>query len=231
MKKIRDLVKYFSGFEIGLWSFSVIFIVASYFIFGGDGPLSLVASLIGVSGLILCAKGNPIGQVLIILFSVLYGIISWSFAYYGEMITYLGMTTPMAVFALISWVRNPYNGKRSEVKVNGIKLPEVLFMLALSAVVTLIFFFILRSLGTANLIPSTLSVTTSFIAVYLTLRRSPYHAVAYALNDVVLILLWIFATAESSTYISVVICFAIFLINDIYGFYSWMRRKARQENS
>ena len=27
----------------------------------------------------------------------MYGIISYAFAYYGEMITYLGMTMPMAV--------------------------------------------------------------------------------------------------------------------------------------
>lgn len=32
-----------------------------------------------------------------VLFSLLYGIISYAFAYYGEMITYLGMTMPMAV--------------------------------------------------------------------------------------------------------------------------------------
>lgn len=37
-----------------------------------------------------------------ILFSLLYGIISFTFSYYGEMLTYVGMTMPMAVFALIS---------------------------------------------------------------------------------------------------------------------------------
>ena len=47
------------------------------------------------------------------LFSLMYGVISYTFAYYGEMITYLGMTMPMAVFALISWVRNPYNEMKS----------------------------------------------------------------------------------------------------------------------
>ena len=37
----------------------------------------------------------------------MYGAISYTFAYYGEMITYLGMTMPMAVFALISWNAQP----------------------------------------------------------------------------------------------------------------------------
>lgn len=75
--------------------------------------MTLIASLIGVPSLIFCAKGNPVGQILMIVFSILYGIISYGFAYYGEMITYLGMTLPMAVFSLVSWLRNPYEDKPS----------------------------------------------------------------------------------------------------------------------
>ena len=32
------------------------------------------------------------------LFSLLYGIISYTFSYYGEMLTFLGMTMPVAAF-------------------------------------------------------------------------------------------------------------------------------------
>lgn len=39
--------------------------------------------------------------------------------------------------------------------------------------------------NTANIVPSTISVTTSFIAVYMTLRRNPFFALGYAANDVV----------------------------------------------
>ena len=93
---------YFSKGEIALWSMSVLLICVSFAIFDKENYLTLAASLIGVTSLIFNAKGNPFGQVLMVIFSVLYGIISYSFAYYGEMITYLGMTAPMAVFALVS---------------------------------------------------------------------------------------------------------------------------------
>ena len=190
--------------------------------------MTLAASLIGVTSLIFNAKGNPIGQALMIVFSLLYGIISYTFSYYGEMITYLGMTGPMALFALISWLRNPYKGNHAEVAVNRISNREHIGMYALSAVVTLSFYFILEHFNTANIIPSTLSVTTSFIAVYLTFRRSPYFALAYAANDVVLIVLWILAAKENISYLSVIICFVMFLVNDLYGFASWKRMEKRQ---
>ena len=140
------------------------------------------------------------------------------------------MTAPMALFALISWLRHPYKNNKAEVEINRISKRECLFMGVLTLIVTLIFFFILSHFGTKNIIPSTISVTTSFIAVYLTFRRSPYFALAYAANDIILILLWLLASLSNPSYISVITCFIIFLINDLYGFYNWLKIQKRQKN-
>lgn len=228
MKKIKYYMDYFSKGEIALWSLTMIFVIGSFLIFDRENYLMLLASIIGGTSLIFCAKGNPFGQILMIIFSVLYGIISLTCAYYGEMITYLGMTAPMALFSLISWVKNPYKGNKSEVTVNTISLKETGFMILLSVIVTVIFYFILKAFNTANIAPSTLSVTTSFLAVYLTFRRSSYYAIGYAVNDIILIVLWTMATIDNIEYLSVVICFVAFLINDIYGYISWQKMYERQ---
>lgn len=222
---------YFTKAELALWICSVALIVIAFCIWDRVNFLTLAASLIGVTSLIFCAKGNPVGQVLIIVFAVLYGIISWMVAYYGEMITYVGMTAPMAVYALIVWLKHPFAGKRSEVKVNRLRAREYLFMFLLAAAVTAAFYFILEAFHTANLIPGTISVTTSFVAVYLTARRSPFYALAYAANDVVLIVLWSMAAAADLSCLSVVICFCVFLVNDLYGFVNWMRMQRRQAHA
>ena len=222
---------YFSKSEIILWLSSVLLIVGSFCIFDRESYLTLTASLIGVTSLIFNAKGNPFGQFLMVIFSLLYGVISYSFDYYGEMITYLGMTMPMAAFALIARLRNPYKKNRSEVKVNSVGKGEILTMTALTAAVTVLFYFILKYFQTANIALSTLSVTTSFVAVYLTFRRSPLFALAYASNDVVLIALWILASIHDVRYVSVVVCFVAFLVNDIYGYISWQKMKKRQNEN
>lgn len=222
------LKSYFSKSEILLWVSSVLMILVSFCLFDRESYMTLCASLIGVTSLIFNAKGNPFGQLLMVIFSLLYGVISYSFAYYGEMITYLGMTMPMAVFALIAWLRNPYNGNRAEVKVNRISRKETIGMWIGTVLITILFYFILEYFNTANIVPSTLSVTTSFLAVYLTFRRNPYFALAYAANDVVLIVLWILASIDDIRYVSVVVCFAAFLVNDIYGFLNWRKMERRQ---
>ena len=231
MAKIKSALSYFSKCEIILWASSILLIVISFAAFDREYYMTLIASVIGATSLIFNAKGNPIGQVLMVIFSILYGIISYTFSYYGEMITYLGMTAPMAVFALIAWLRNPYNGNKAEVKVNTLKKQETIFMFLLTAVITFGFYFILRYFHTANLIPSTLSVTTSFLAVYLTFRRSAYFALAYAANDIVLIVLWILAALSDISYLSVIICFVAFLVNDIYGFINWLKIQKRQQRN
>ena len=225
MSKLKN---YCSKSEIALWISSVMLIIISFCVFDRTNFLTLCASLIGVTSLIFNAKGNPFGQLLMIVFSLLYGIISYSFSYYGEMITYLGMTMPMAIFALISWLRNPYNGNKSEVRVNNISKKENFGMWVGTFVITMLFYFILEYCNTANIILSTISVTTSFLAVYFTFRRSPYFALAYAANDIVLIILWILASLYDIKYLSVVVCFVAFLFNDIYGFVSWCKMKERQ---
>ena len=228
MLRIKDRLEYFSKAEIILWCSSVFFILLSFIVFDRENYLTLVASLVGVTSLIFNAKGNPFGQFLMVIFSLLYGIISFTFDYYGEMITYLGMTMPMAVFALISWLRNPYNGNKAEVEVNRIGRMETVLMWVMTVVITVLFYFVLEHFNTANIVPSTLSVTTSFLAVYLTFRRNPYFALAYAANDIILIILWIFASMYDVKYISVVVCFVAFFVNDIYGYYSWQKMKKRQ---
>lgn len=222
-------MRYFTRFEKILWIVSVLAIIISFIIFGGDSFLDMIASIIGVSALILCAKGNFIGQILVIIFSTLYGYISYSFSYYGEMITYMCMTLPMAVIALISWLRNPYNGKKTEVKVYKVGPKEIAIMSFCTVIVTIVFYCILSVFNTANIVPSTFSVTTSFVAVYLTYKRSPYFALAYSVNDLVLIILWILAGIKDIRYFNMVVCFVIFFINDIYGFISWKKMEKMQD--
>lgn len=229
MKQLKSLLKSFTLAERLLWLLSSAAVIISSLIFDRHGSLTLCASLIGVTSLIFNAKGNPFGQVLMIIFSLIYGIISFRFTYYGEMLTYVGMTMQMSIFALISWLKNPFEGNRAEVKVNRIGGAEHVFMWILSAAVTAVFYFILKAFDTANLIPSTISVTTSFVAVYLTFRRSPFYALGYAANDIVLIVLWTLASIESTRYISVTVCFTAFLINDFYGFICWRVREKEQQ--
>ena len=216
-----------SKFEYALWGLSLVGVTLSFVLSGGN-LLSLAASLIGVTALIFVAKGMVLGQMLTVLFAVFYGIASCHFRYWGEVITYLGVTAPIAICSTVSWIKHPYRDS-GEVTVHRMGRRELWHMLALSLLVTASFFFILRALGTASLPISTLSITTSFIASYLTWKRSELYALAYAANDIVLIVLWLLAAIQDISFAPMVMCFVLFLANDIYGFINWQRMRTRQK--
>ena len=220
---IKDLTKK----EWALWIGSIGTILTANILSGNMDILTIAAACIGITSLILAAKGNVWAQILMIVFSILYGILSWWFRYWGEMITYLGMTLPMAVWSTITWIRHPAeNGK--EVAIQKLRPRHIWGLLFWGTITTAMFYFILRTLNTPNLVFSTISVATSFLAAALTMLRSSYYALGYASNDLVLIVLWVLASMENTKYISVVVCFAAFTVNDIYGFINWQKMKARQ---
>ncbi|MCI8804949.1 MAG: nicotinamide mononucleotide transporter [Clostridiales bacterium] len=223
---ILSVIKSFSNFERFLWIFSLISVTCAFILAKSFDFMILSASLIGVTALIFIAKGNVWGQILTLVFSVLYAVISYRFDYFGEMITYLGMTAPVAFLSILTWLKNPYSVY--EIKVNSLSKFMYFILFSVTLGVTFIFYFILKFFGTANLGVSTLSVATSFMASTLMMFRSPYYAVAYALNDLVLIILWCMASFSDVSYAPMTVCFFIFLANDLYGFKNWKAMRKRQ---
>lgn len=220
--------KSFTKKEWLLWIISLVIVTASNLLSADTSVLTLSAALIGVTSLVFAAIGNAWAQVLMIIFSILYGIISYRFRYWGEMITYLGMSLPMAVWSLITWVKHPSKDNGNNVEIRSLTRKNVVLLVISGAVVTALFYFVLDALGTPNMLFSTVSVTTSFMAASLTMLRSPYYAVGYALNDLVLIVLWVLASVNEPVYIPVAVNFTIFFFNDMYGFVSWKKRAALQ---
>ena len=227
MKKIQNPFKLLNKFELTLWISSMFVVILSYVLSGFEGTANTICSLIGVTALILVAKGNVVGMVLCIIFSAFYGFIGLHFKYYGEFVTYIGMSLPMNVFALVSWIKNPYKDT-AEVEVAKLTKNQTVLLWTATVVVTTIFYFVLGALNTPRLIVSTISVATSFVAVAFTYFRSPYYALAYAFNDIILIVLWTLASFEDLSYVPMVMCFVMFLANDLYGLYNWKKMQKRQ---
>lgn len=225
---MNDPIKTLTKMDRLLWICSLAAVFISNILPGHLDILTLAAALIGVTSLIFAAKGNVWAQILMIVFSILYGIISYRFRYWGEMVTYLGMTLPMAVWSMITWIRNPSADNGSEVEIQRLNRKHIGGLVIFTAAVTVVFYYILKSLGTPNMVFSNISVTTSFLAASLTMLRSSYYALGYAANDIVLIVLWILASLKDPAYIPVVVNFSIFFLNDMYGFISWKKREIRQ---
>lgn len=225
---MENPLKNLSKKEWGIWMVSLFAVIVSNTVSGEVDWLTLSATMVGVTSLIFAAKGDVWAPILMILFCILYGVISWRFCYWGELITYLGMSLPMAIWSTITWMKNPSAENGSAVEIQKLNRKHIIALVCFSAIVTVGFYLLLQRLHTPNLIFSTISITTSFLAASLTMLRSSYYALGYAINDLVLIVLWTLASMENPAYIPVLVNFVVFFVNDIYGFISWRKREKRQ---
>lgn len=211
-------------FELGILFFGSIALVLAFFLQPGEkNYLSLFTSLLGMVAILMVAKGMIIGQYFTFVYGLLYALLSYLSGYYGECILCAVTILPSATLAVISWTRHP-SKERGKVKVNKLSKKEYLSVCLGAVALTFAAYFVLRALHTEELVVSTVSFVTSLSAAYLLIRRSPFYALCYIANDLVLIALWSLALARGECVLPSVICFCIFLVNDSYGFFNWRRR-------
>ncbi len=224
---MKKIIKYFTPFEWALFLTSLAVQIIVALTNKENDILNTICSLVGASGLIFLSKGNVIGQFITVVYSILYSIVAYRFSYYGEMITYLYMTLPIALLSIVTWLRHPQN--KNEVKIAKLTTKKIVLISIACATVTVIFYFILKAFNTPNLIFSTLSIATTFYGAALMALRSRYYAVAYVLHDIVIIVLWVLATIENIGFLTMIICSTVFLINDTYGFINWKKIEEKQQ--
>ncbi|MDE5721528.1 MAG: nicotinamide riboside transporter PnuC [Clostridia bacterium] len=226
---LKRILKYFTKLEWTLWLTGIIIVTVGFAVTKDRSVLSFCSSLAGITCVMINAKGNVVGQFVSVLFSTLYAVYAYTQHLYGEMIIYFALMVPIHVISIFTWIRNRFDGKAHEVKINKLKALEYILMVIGSVAATFAFYFLLRALNTDNLIVSTISLITSLAAAYLMLRRCEYYSICFIANDAVLIVLW--SMKIPSTGLSVlpsVLCFSVFLIIDGYSFLSWRKMRKRQ---
>lgn len=226
IKTIKESFRNLNKVELIIYIVSEILIIGSFIISKNKNILSLVSSVLGATSLILLSKGDYLGHIISVIFGVIYIIISYSYKYYGEMFIYGLLMIPLAVTNIIIWKRN--QASSHQVKIHQIEKKEIIYIFIITIIIGIIFYFILKWLNTTNLIISSISVMTSVSASLLSLKRSPYYAIMFILNDLVLITMWSLAAKDNPMYLPNVICFVAFLINDIYALVNWKKIEKKQ---
>lgn len=229
--KLNDFIPSLTKFEKILWASSVLGVTVLFFLLPEKNFLTLISTLLGVTALIFTAKGHVLGQILMCIFCILYALVSLSFKYYGEAITYLFMTLPSDIISTAVWLKNSSTNGKIEVKISHLTPKKTFITIFITSIISFIFYFILKALNTTNLEISTISIATSMIASIFTIMRLPYYALGYSANDIVLIIMWILASVKNPIYIPMVLNFSIFLANDLYGFFNWKKMRHEQEKN
>ncbi|MCL2228779.1 MAG: nicotinamide riboside transporter PnuC [Firmicutes bacterium] len=232
MQKIRDYFSSWTLFEKILTVVSIVILITVSIVFRSWWVETLVA-VVSIAYYILYAKGKVESNILGIIAMGLYAWVAWTYAYYGEVIQAFAIEIPMLVFALVFWSRNKNNRKCERfgrvIKLQKVKLPEVAILLLVTTALGVGIYFGLRTLGTAFLIVSTISICVSIVANYLSVRRSVLNWYGWLANDLVQMILWSYMVyTQGLGTLPILISIVVMHIINIYGFVNWLRLAKRQ---
>lgn len=226
---LKRVFKGWNLFEVIFLALSITAITICFAVGEDKNPLSYIGSLIGVTSVLMIAKGLISAQFLSIAYCALYITVSIMQKYYGEAIIYAAIMLPLSIFTIFSWYKHRSSENKAVVKINKIHGMEYLYVVLAAIPLTVGFFFLLRALNTHQLIISTISLITSLVASYLELRRCSYYALGFMLNDIVLIVLWSLEMVSNGIgFLPTVISFCVFFVNDTYGLIHWKMQEKKQ---
>ena len=224
-----NILKDWSKFEKTLLFGNIIIVSTIGIIFKAD-LLTTACSIIGINTALLLAKGKNLGQLLGILITLLYSILSFKNKYYGEVLIYVFLMLPMFVVGTFSWIKHQ-NKKTNSVEINNIKAKEWIIVSIVFIGVFIGIYYVLKAFNTNELIVSTVSVLASLFAVYLQVRRSKYSFSFYIVNDIILFILWGTPVFKGNYTLIPMLLNPVFnFINDLYGFYYWRKTEKIQKN-
>lgn len=222
------MLKEWTKLEKTLLYGSCIIVLIVGIVFKSD-ILTTSCSIIDIIAMLLIAKGKNIGQLLGVLITVLYSIVSFKNRFYGEVIIYTFIVCPMYLIGIVSWIKHK-NKETNSVEINKIYKREWFIVSIVSVIVLTGVYFLLKVFNTNELLVSTLSVLASLFGIYFQIRRSKYAFIFYVINDIIIAILWGIPVINGNysllpIFLNPVIIFSY----DMYGFYNWTRLEKKQK--
>lgn len=228
-EKLKGFFKQIKWWEYVFMSVFIVAIIVSGIVFK-SAALTIFCSLFGIVGVFFIAKGMVVGQMISIVYAVLYATMSYFNHLYGEMIVTLAVTLPIYVATIVTWLRNS-SKKDKVVKVNkSLSVLEWVLIFVVAAGLGVGVYYMLRAFNTANLLISTFSVMAGAMAGYLALRRCEYNFIFYILSNIVCICLWMFMIIKDKnvSYIPTITLFVVPLFLNVFGMITWIKIKRIQ---
>ncbi len=203
--------------------------IASSLLGEGWDTLGFIVAVTGIINLVLCAKGNIWNYAFGIIYNAIYVYIAWHSKLYADSAIYLLYYLPMQFVGWITWKKNQ-NQDSGAVNAVHLSRQQAVALLAAAAILVPFFAWLLGRPFIGDSQPWLDAVTTvvSILAMYMMVKAIAEQWYIWIVLDAVQVVKWTIATVRGEAHAALMlVMFAFFLANAIYGLIQW-NRLARQ---
>ena len=191
----------------------------------GDGwdTLGFIVAVTGIVNLVLCAKGNIWNYLFGIIYNAIYVYIAWHSKLYADSAIYLLYYLPMQFVGWAQW-KNNRSADDGAVNARHLTGRMALALLGAAAVLIPLFAWILSLPAIGDSQPWLDSVTTviSILAMYMMVKAIAEQWYIWIVLDLFQTIKWAIATIRGEEHAALMlVMFAFFLANAVYGLIQW----------
>lgn len=232
MKKLLERIKReFTGWKKWqiVWIVLANSIILGVSLYMGDTAIGIVASLTGVTCVILCGMGRVSNYFFGTINVVLYAIVAWKARYYGDVMLNLLYYFPTNIIGWVVWSKH-LNQEKNEVYKKRMTLMQDILLAIISAAGVLGYSYILKLLGGNLPIVDSMSTVFSVIAQILMIKRFTEQWVIWIIVDIVSVIMWIAAFFNGGESVAVLMMWSVYLANAVIMFVKWLK-ESKQDAS
>ena len=211
------------------WLVLACSIITGLSIYWGDSLMGIISSATGVACVVCTGKGKLSAYLFGLINCILYAIISYRAALYGETMLNALYYVPMQFVGLIVWSKH-INAETGEVEKRKMRLQGLLLLIAVIAVATYLYGLLLRYLGDAMPFVDAFTTVSSVVAMIISIRMYAEQWWIWVAVDVFSVYMWWCDFYNGSDNMATLLMWVMYLGNAIIMLIKW-EKEARQKNA
>ena len=231
MRKVRTwLQNEISGWKKWevVWLITACAIIVALSIYWQDTWMGILSATTGAACVICTGKGKLSAYVFGLVNSVLYAIISYQAALYGETMLNALYYVPMQFVGFYTWSRH-MNTETNEVIKKNMKWTGRLMMTAFILAGTIGYGLLLRAMGDAMPFVDAFTTVTSVAAMLISVKMFAEQWWIWVVVDIVSVYMWFQSFLQGQEYIATLIMWLVYLVNAVIMLVKWEREAKRNE--
>ncbi len=233
MRKVRTwLQNEISGWKKWevVWLITACAIIVALSIYWQDTWMGILSATTGAACVICTGKGKLSAYVFGLVNSVLYAIISYQAALYGETMLNALYYVPMQFVGFYTWSRH-MNTETNEVIKKNMKWTGRLMMTAFILAGTIGYGLLLRAMGDAMPFVDAFTTVTSVAAMLISVKMFAEQWWIWVVVDIVSVYMWFQSFLQGQEYIATLIMWLVYLVNAVIMLVKWEREAKRNERA
>lgn len=186
----------------------------------------IIISVFSIITIIYISEGKIAGCACGMVYSVAYAAVCFSRQIYGLSVYMILIILPLYAISLFTWKKNQNKGA---VEVKRLPAVKLILVLAASFIIYWGIFFLLRAVGSSNIVFDSLTLVFGISGMTLLSLRYVEQWYFNIASNVSVSVLWVFKSVESISNLNFLIVAVIFVVSNVIGLVSW-RKMEKNKN-